>query len=604
MCPHYSAGATLHSGRSAHAMRSAFLSLLLFFATILTTTTTVDGALIHKDVPEVIFSTSSLSSTVQGNSIQPSPDGSLIFVTSADGALTALDSQSGQVRFTIQPRPREDGWSTECNSGISIYHDKENASGSVSDYLVYAVIDIPPSNSQEKVSSRIFAVDVEDTNDGVLRWVTKPIPGRIAGTPAIDSSGLYVYTVHNDIMDGSGDTVGHFSIATDADDGELLFTAQSPTYEDGNDDAFSPLGIAHNPMQGNYDGGEGNTNDLLVWGADSPQGSGSRHNFAFQLPANFRKGSRNTRIFGIIPLQGVNWPTSTAPALSNDGERLYFVSSSQSAHGWASTSFDSDPTWETKINVLGSVPPVLSEDGTTLFLATNSAIQALDSSTGSMEWRDRGIGSQVLSRPAVSQDSTRVFFAESLGMVYSSDVASGRQYWTLEVDGNVVADLALSMDGTTLYVVTSDGGVSGIRVAEDDGRPTPRPTMRPTLMEPTSSKPTPLPSKRPSPNTPPTAAPVAKPTPAPKTRPTLAPQVRPTRSPSERAPVRPPSGNNGGRPTYEPTWEPTMETQPSPVPTATPTSPVQEALPPSGGVLLRARVNMGIFVAVSAFLLH
>ena len=597
MCLHSSAGAALHSGRFAHALRSAFLLLLLFFATILTTTT-VDGALIHKDEPEAIFSTSSFSSTGQGNGIQPSPNGSLIYVTSADGALTALDAENGQVRFTIQPRPREDGWSTECNSGISIYHDQDNVGGSVSDYLVYAIIDVPPSNSQDKVSSRIFAIDVEDTKDGVLRWVTKPIPGRIAGTPAINSSGAYVYFVHNDIMDGGGDTVGHFSIAGDADDGALLYTAQSPTYEAGNDDAFSPLGIAHNPTKGNYDGGEGNTNDLLLWGADSSQGSGPRHTFAFQLPSNFREGSRNTRMFEIIPMQEVIWSTSTAPALSNDGRRLYFVSSSRSAHGWASTSFDSDPTWEKDVNVIGSVSPILS--GTTLIVATNSAIQALNSSTGSMKWRDRGIGSQVLSRPAVSRDGERVYFAESLGTIYSSDIATGRQYWALEVDGYVVADLALSMDGTTLYVVTSDGGVSGIRVAEDDGRPTTRPTRRPTRMEPTSNKLTPSPSKRPNPNTPsPTPAPVAKPTPAPKARPTLVPQFRPTRSP-----VRTPSGKNGDRPTYEPTWEPTIESQPSPVPTATPTSPVKEALPPSGGVLLRARVNMGIFAAISAFLLH
>ena len=106
MCLRSIAGVALHSGRSAHAMRSAFLSLLLFFATILTTA--VDGALIHKDVPEVIFSAPSFSSTVQGNGIQPSPDGSLIYVTSADGALTALDAENGQVRFTIQPRPRDE----------------------------------------------------------------------------------------------------------------------------------------------------------------------------------------------------------------------------------------------------------------------------------------------------------------------------------------------------------------------------------------------------------------------------------------------------------------------------------------------------------------
>ena len=117
------------------------------------------------------------------------------------------------MRFTIQPRPRDDGWTTECNSGIALYHDKEDGNngsdGSLSDYLVYAIVDIPPTNSPEKVSSRIFAVDVEDTDDGVLRWVTSRIPGRIAGTPAIDSSGLYVYYVHNEEVDGSG-IVGHF----------------------------------------------------------------------------------------------------------------------------------------------------------------------------------------------------------------------------------------------------------------------------------------------------------------------------------------------------------------------------------------------------------
>ena len=172
--------------------RSPLLLLSFFLATILTS---ANGALIHKDEPEVIFSTPRpvVPPTTQGNGIQPSPDGSLIYLTSADGTLTALDARSGQVRFTIQPRPRDDGWTTECNSGIALYHDKEDGNngsdGSLSDYLVYAIVDIPPTNSPEKVSSRIFAVDVEDTDDGVLRWVTSRIPGRIAELPLLTLAG-------------------------------------------------------------------------------------------------------------------------------------------------------------------------------------------------------------------------------------------------------------------------------------------------------------------------------------------------------------------------------------------------------------------------------
>ena len=572
---------------TARSAPTLLLLQLLHFLLLATILTCANGALIHTDEPEVIFSTSRpvVPPTTQGNGIQPSPDGSLIYLTSADGTLTALDAKSGQVRFAIQPRPRDDGWSTECNSGIALYHDQGNGNngsgGSVSDYLVYAIIDVPPTSSTEKVSSRIFAVDMADTEDGtVLRWVS-PIPGRIAGTPAIDSSGFYVYCVHNEEVDAGG-IVGHFSIVNDPAEGELLYTAPSPT-----NDAFAPLDIAHNPIQGNYDGGEGNTNDLLVWGS-----SQSGHTYAFQMPANFRKGSKNTRLFEIVTLQEVNWATSAAPALSGEGDRLYFVTSSASVNGWVSEPFDSEPTWERKANVL-SVAPVLTQDGDTIFVATNNAFQALNSATGLTIWRNRQLGSQVLSRSVVSRDDQRVYFAEESGTVYSSDVVSGRQLWALEVDGDVVSDLALSLDSTTLYVVTSDGDVAGIKVAEDDGRPTNRPTRRPTFVEPTPDSSTPAPSKRPSPA--PTDQPSPRPTPAPQ-----APRARPTK-----APARNPTNGAGDRPTYEPTLEPTPEIQPSPRPTTRPTrSPVaEETLPPSTGAFCRGRLSWGFALVALAFLI-
>ena len=624
---------SLHSRsapRSGHlaSTKSPTLLLLLFFllATILTC---ANGALIHTDEPEVIFSTPRpvTPPTAQGNGIQPSPDGSLIYLTSADGTLTALNARSGQVRFTIQPRPRDDGWSTECNSGIALYHDQDDANngggGSVSDYLVYAIIDIPPTSSTEEVSSRIFAVDVEDTDDGVLRWVTSPIPGRIGGTPAIDSSGLYVYYVHNEVVDGSGggNMLGHFSIVNDPAEGELLYTAPSPT-----NDAFAPLDIAHSPIRGNYDGGESNRNDLLVWGsASSPSQSG--HTYAFQFPANFRKGSKNTRLFEIVTLQEVNWATSAAPALSSAGNSLYFGTESVGVNGWVSEPFDSEPTWERNVNVL-PVAPVLTQDGDTIFVATNNAFHALNSATGLTRWRNRQFGSQILSRSVMSRDSESVYFAEESGTVYSSDVLSGRQSWALEMDGDVVSDLALSVDSTTLYVVTSDGEVSGIKVAEDDGRPTARPTGRPTFVEPTPNIATPSPSKRPTSRSPaptkrPSPAPIAPfPTRVPPTRapptvrpptpipPTPAPEVRPTPAPQAprarptKAPVRNPTNGAGDRPTYEPTLEPTIEIQPSSRPTARPTrTPVaEETLPPSAAICCHARSSLG-FAAV-ALALH
>eukprot|EP00978_Attheya_sp_CCMP212_P010094 scaffold24247_cov54-Attheya_sp.AAC.4 len=78
-------------------------------------------------------------SLVRGNAIVASNDGSTLYITTDDGTLVLVDTQS-QTTNTFEPSIIE-GSVPECRSGVSLHHYH---SGAVR-YAVYVVTDIPYS---------------------------------------------------------------------------------------------------------------------------------------------------------------------------------------------------------------------------------------------------------------------------------------------------------------------------------------------------------------------------------------------------------------------------------------------------------------------------
>ena len=70
-----------------------------------------------------------------------SPDGSSVYITLEDGRLEVLAASDGSHRFSYTPSPVADGWEVVCKSGVSF-----GEMPSVGKYVVYAIIDIPPTS--------------------------------------------------------------------------------------------------------------------------------------------------------------------------------------------------------------------------------------------------------------------------------------------------------------------------------------------------------------------------------------------------------------------------------------------------------------------------
>jgi hypothetical protein len=132
-------------------------------------------------------------------------------------------------------------------------------------------------------------------------WISDSIPGEIQGKPLITqngpSPGEYIFFTHNQNVT-IGDPIGSFSMVMGSS-GSLVFTEMAGDSPYDPDQAnlvrvetlrlpYSPLGVAHDPENGRYPGGEGNTRDLLIWSTSANEGRGDNgYTRAFQLPRLF-----------------------------------------------------------------------------------------------------------------------------------------------------------------------------------------------------------------------------------------------------------------------------------------------------------------------------
>jgi len=365
---------------------------------------------------------------------------------------------------------------------------------------------------------------------GNFLWESTPLSGVQAGTPQPTSDGRYVMVNYN-----LEQSTGYFSVldTSQAAPGAALAAAYTGSNQTN---PFSPLGVYHNPSEGYYDGGEGNTNDMFVWAFDTAgdaQAVGVGQMFGFQMPVD--GSSMEYMLLG----GSRTFQASLPPVLTNQGRSMYWAVTKAEQRCWVGSATTSAARFsrgrtETANFARGSppyasakAPPSVSSDVAQPIVYGPSATNQI--------WRMNFDYSQVLtmdttsivsSRIAVSPQGDRIYYVTNNGLLVQANADTLETIWTLEIGAPVEADITLNPFGTMLYVADTIGNVRGIQVAESDGvtePPVPMPTTAPVSPVPT---PEPVPTVAPPPTTPsPTKVPTADlPTPsdAPEPAPTAA----------------------------------------------------------------------------------
>ena len=163
------------------------------------------------------------------------------------------------------------------------------------------------------------------TLDGQELWKSSQLEGVGSGTPVSSASGEQVFLTHN----SNFGSTGHFTVLLASMGGQTLFSQQNTT------NPFSPVGVYHNPAEGYYDGGEGNTNDIVLWSfqpkpGDSSVGVGAT--FAFQLPIAYP--DKNPTSYILLGAEPRNFQSIVKPVITNEGRSAYFGTSRSGYSCW------------------------------------------------------------------------------------------------------------------------------------------------------------------------------------------------------------------------------------------------------------------------------
>ena len=102
---------------------------------------------------------------------------------------------------------------------------------------------------------------------------------------------------------------------------------------------FAPLEIARNPEYGNYDGGEANRHDILMWGSGRGDNARQGETLLFQLPKAFNQfdvpdADATYSELEVLMLESVSFSTETKPTFSSSGLEVYFPITQNSITGW------------------------------------------------------------------------------------------------------------------------------------------------------------------------------------------------------------------------------------------------------------------------------
>jgi len=295
-------------------------------------------------------------------------------------------------------------------------------------------------------------------------------------------------------------------IILNADTGNVVYSFDSRSDFTIRKHEFGPLGIARRPAYGNYAGGEGNTNDVVMWGS----GSGTQNDdsvgetLLFQLPKGFDTTSLASSAslvnqFETRVMESVSWTTEIAPTFSKDGLSVYFLISGDRLMGWnKGQSFDIAPNvgpvnLSTTNSDTGRIqrPMVLTNDGKTVLVGVQDTMYAVDvsSSPASISWQLDTFGSgAAFTTPQITPDGTMAYFGKT-GALHAVNLNDSSLLWE-DTNGYVdpfsstsqitMADFSLDASGQILYYCHGGSDtITALRIGELV--PTEEPTVTPSV---------------------------------------------------------------------------------------------------------------------------
>ena len=402
-------------------------------------------------------------------------------------------------------------------------------------------------------------------------------------------------------LQASSDKSGRF-IILNANNGNIVYSFNSRSDFTIRNHEFGPIGIAHRPTYGNYAGGEGNTNDVLMWGSasgsSSSSGSGGE-TLLFQLPKEFDSTSPSFSSPSLVDqfetrvMESVPWTTDTPPTFSKDGLAVYFLISGNRLTGWNNgRKFDIASnvgpvdlsTTAVSTDGGGSVqrPMVLTGDDKTLLVGVQDVMYGVDVSSTpvSIGWQSDAFGGGAsFTTPQITPDGKMAYFGKSGAMhaINLNNAAGGGALLWEATNGYVdpfkatsqitMADFTLDSSGQILYYCHGGSDtITALRIGEEI--PTDSPTLSP------SGRPSVTASMSPSTSTAPTLSmvpthgkdyiyPSASPSKTLSDAPSTSPTVQPTLSPTQSPYPTTSTGGVASQPEFVDAGSPTLDTTPT-----------------------------------------
>lgn len=400
-----------------------------------------------------------------GNGVFMAPDGKHALVTTVGATIYAFNAYSGEQAWVYQPESASNSI-TRSHSGV-VFGPKE-------DYMVYSVVDNENSISP---TSRVVALDMA----GNEVWVSDDLEGVAAGCPQISSDGMYVYLTHN----ADDLTNGYFTIL-DGTTGAIFYGGSSGENGDVPTKRYGPLGIFHNPEQGNYDPivsgspiseGDFNTNDMLMWSQSPKPLDATIENgylYGFQFPRDFTGNASEITYFQMGNFER-DFQSLTAPVMTNKGLSAYWGVSRGGFRGWTPKRFSRARTvsvgFSRNVDFPGQpiwAQPALSNDGPEPIIFGGTASREFVRMSFDFD-RQFVIPTQgyVKSKAIVDKADRAVYYVESEnGLLHQADFESLDDNWTEQVNFSVSGEMAITPRSDVLLVADTRGVITAYQVAE------------------------------------------------------------------------------------------------------------------------------------------
>lgn len=367
------------------------------------------------------------------------------------------------------------------------------------------------SEKQLYFLNRLFSsVVVKRDMAGDLLSVSPSLQGDHSGSPVVSDDGKYVFLTHN----SPDKTTGYFSILTE----ELgLVVTRS------NAGAFAPPGIYHSPEEGFYDEIPGiangflNTNDLILWSltpeaTNAPVPAGRV--FAFQFATDFDITAVDTLNYFNLGTSRA-FQTITPPVITNKGRTVYFGTSRSEFFCFVGNpdvnrvrfnrspnlkhQFEKNSQWSGQ--PIFSTPAVATEDNGSAVVFGGSAsneffrfthnfngTEGEDSKTLIAPPPDTtATNTLIVTSPVIDPLARAVYYVESDGMLHQANYDTIEDIWTEPITDGVQGEMALNADGSILYIMSVEGRILALSVAEEDTSEAPSGVPVPTSLPVTSA---------------------------------------------------------------------------------------------------------------------